>query len=216
MTTHFNELKAFAAATEGFENARMEFDKHTLQPLYKLTIGEAGESYALQIAEKLGIGRTVIERARELVTEQQSRRGSYDPWKGAVRRKRSAGTGEAGEAEGAERADRVGPQNSPAEEAEQAKREYEIGDAVYVSSLGRTGIVYAKKDSRGMVGVMIQKQKITVNHKRLKPYLSKEELYPEDYDLDIIFESKENRKKRKLMAKRHVEGLSITLPEEEK
>ncbi len=35
------------------------------------------------------------------------------------------------------------------------------------------------------------------------------DLYPENYDLDIVFESKENRKKRKLMSKRHVEGLII-------
>lgn len=62
---------------------------------------------------------------------------------------------------------------------------------------------------------MIQKQKLSINHKRLKPYLSKEELYPEDYDFDIIFESKETRKKRKLMRKKHVEGLSIIHPGEE-
>ncbi|MNL71435.1 hypothetical protein D3C87_1965840 [compost metagenome] len=68
----------------------------------------------------------------------------------------------------------------------------------------------------GMVGVMIQKQKMKFNHKRLKPYLSKEELYPDEYDFDIIFESKETRKKRKLMRKRHVEGLSIIHEEEEK
>ncbi|WP_238654515.1 endonuclease MutS2 [Paenibacillus piscarius] len=215
VTTHFNELKAFAAATGGFENARMEFDKHTLQPLYKLTIGEAGESYALQIAEKLGIVRPVIERARELVAQQQGHKGSYDPWKSAARRESrpEAGAAEAREVGGA---DKSLPPNSQAEIAEKSRREYEVGDAVYVSPLGRTGIVYAKKDSRGMVGVMVQKQKLTVNHKRLKPYLSKDELYPEDYDLDIVFESKENRKKRKLMGKRHVEGLSITLAEEEK
>ncbi|WP_255596513.1 hypothetical protein [Paenibacillus sp. S150] len=52
VTTHFNELKVFAASTSGFQNARMEFDKDTLQPLYRLTIGEAGESYALQIASE--------------------------------------------------------------------------------------------------------------------------------------------------------------------
>lgn len=216
VTTHFNELKAFAAATEGFENARMEFDKHTLQPLYKLTIGEAGESYALQIAEKLGIASPVIERARELVTEQQSRKGSYDPWRGAAIRQRKAGTANAATAGEIDTAKQVEPQDHPAAEAEKARREYEVGDAVYVSTLRRTGIVYAKQDSRGMVGVMVQRHKLTVNHKRLKPYLSKEELYPEDYDLDIVFESKENRKKRKLMGKRHVEGLSITLAEEEK
>lgn len=75
VTTHFNELKSFAAAAPGFENARMEFDKHTLQPLYKLTIGEAGESYALQIAEKLGIPPEVIRRSHELAGQQRRPEG---------------------------------------------------------------------------------------------------------------------------------------------
>ncbi|MNC54292.1 hypothetical protein D3C75_1037680 [compost metagenome] len=56
---------------------------------------------------------------------------------------------------------------------------------------------------------MIQGQRVKINRKRLKPYIKKEELYPEDYDMDIVFDSKENRKKRKLMGKRHVEGLTI-------
>ncbi|WP_341346340.1 DNA mismatch repair protein MutS [Paenibacillus sp. FSL H3-0469] len=215
VTTHFNELKAFAAATAGFENARMEFDKNTLQPLYKLTIGEAGESYALQIAEKLGILHSVIGRAKELVTEQQGHRGGDSPWKDAVR---AAQRAKAAEAEITAIADGTadGEQgDSPSQQANAPAPEFAVGDAVYVSSLGRTGIVYEKKDSRGRVGVMIQKQKLSINHKRLKPYLSKEELYPEDYDFDIIFESKETRKKRKLMRKKHVEGLSIIHPGEE-
>lgn len=54
-----------------------------------------------------------------------------------------------------------------------------------------------------------------INHKRLKPYLSKAELYPDDYDFDIIFESKDTRKKRKLMRKRHVEGVTIIHTDEE-
>ncbi|MEK3790343.1 DNA mismatch repair protein MutS [Paenibacillus sp. FSL R7-0204] len=215
VTTHFNELKAFAAATAGFENARMEFDKNTLQPLYKLTIGEAGESYALQIAEKLGILHSVIERAKQLVTEQQGHRGGQSPWKDAVR---AAQRAKAAEADIMARADRTADADQgdgASQEAHIPVPEFAIGDAVYVSSLGRTGIVYEKKDSRGRVGVMIQKQKLSINHKRLKPYLSKEELYPEDYDFDIIFESKETRKKRKLMRKKHVEGLSIIHPGEE-
>lgn len=218
VTTHFNELKAFAAATSGFENARMEFDKNTLQPLYQLTIGEAGESYALQIAEKLGIVHSIIERAKQLVTEQQGHRGGHSPWKDAIRAAQRAKAAEAGIPP---RADRTATgEHGNGKDAEQEenvrKPEFEVGDAVYVSSLGRRGIVYERKDSRGRVGVMIQQQKLSINHKRLKPYLSKEELYPEDYDFDIIFESKETRKKRKLMRKKHVEGLSIIHPGEEK
>ncbi|QUL55020.1 DNA mismatch repair protein MutS [Paenibacillus tritici] len=216
VTTHFNELKAFAAATSGFENARMEFDKNTLQPLYRLTIGEAGESYALQIAAKLGIVPSVIERARELVTVQQGHRGSHSPWKDTLQEAQRGKAAEARASAGAD--DMAGGEEGAAavQEPTALKPEFEVGDAVYVSSLGRTGIVYEKKDSLGRVGVMIQKQKMIINHKRLKPYLSKEELYPEDYDFDIIFESKETRKKRKLMRKKHVEGLSIIHPGEEK
>ncbi|WP_051217161.1 endonuclease MutS2 [Paenibacillus assamensis] len=67
ITTHFNELKTFASQTEGFENARMEFDAETLHPLYKLTIGEAGSSYALAIAKRLGIEEHLIERSEQLI-----------------------------------------------------------------------------------------------------------------------------------------------------
>jgi DNA mismatch repair protein MutS2 len=220
VTTHFNELKVFAAATPGFQNARMEFNKETLQPLYRLTIGEAGESYALQIAEQLGINKPVIERAKQLVAEQQEHRGSQRPWNSPYRQEQSSRAADAEKRNAASQSGNPDQNRDDAADAGHsvpaAKPDFEVGDAVYVTTLGRTGIVYMKKDSRGMVGVMIQKQKITVNHKRLKPYLSKEELYPEDYDFDIIFESKDTRKKRKLMQKKHVEGLSIIHPEEEK
>ncbi|AIQ55512.1 endonuclease MutS2 [Paenibacillus sp. FSL R7-0331] len=214
VTTHFNELKSFAAAAPGFENARMEFDKHTLQPLYKLTIGEAGESYALQIAEKLGIPPEVIRRSHELAGQQRrpegmiSFRGKEKAIKAHNRHKHSLDSEEE-----SVQGDQL--QDASAKDSKGLGSSFEIGDAVYISSINRTGIVYARQDSMGIVGVMVQKEKLRINHKRLKPYLSKEELYPEDYDFDIIFESKENRKKRKLMRKKHVEGLSIIHPEEE-
>ncbi|MNP85299.1 hypothetical protein D3C76_1849720 [compost metagenome] len=62
---------------------------------------------------------------------------------------------------------------------------------------------------------MIQKRKVKVNKKRLKPHIKKQELYPDDYDMDIVFDSKENRKHRKLMGKRHVDGLEIVLRKNE-
>ncbi|WP_151733357.1 endonuclease MutS2 [Paenibacillus tengchongensis] len=221
VTTHFNELKAFAAATAGFENARMEFDKNSLQPLYKLTIGEAGESYALQIAGRLGIPEAVIKRSGELIAGQRVDGGAGGAWQGTAqaparylddRKEPGVNLPDNSQADKADVKDTTGSGSAAAKAAAPA---FEIGDAVYVTSLGKSGIVYAKRDSMGMVGVMVQKHKLRINHKRLKPYLSKDELYPDDYDFDIIFESKENRKKRKLMSKRHVEGLTIIKDEDD-
>ncbi|WP_163882900.1 endonuclease MutS2 [Paenibacillus favisporus] len=218
VTTHFNELKTFAARTPGFQNARMEFDVETLEPLYRLTIGEAGQSYAIQIATKLGMTAGIIERSQEILQRQkplpalQPDAAEEHPivHTESEQMEESAQSSdplEANEGDGA------GSRDQADEDQEQASaapvRKLEVGDAVYVSSYGRTGIVYEPEDAMGMVGVMIQKEKIRINQKRLKLFIEKSELYPEDYDFDIIFESKENRKKSKLMNRKHVEGLSI-------
>lgn len=65
-TTHFNEIKEYARLAPGFRNARMAFDEDSLQPLYRLDMGEAGDSYAFVIARKFGIGETIIGRAKEI------------------------------------------------------------------------------------------------------------------------------------------------------
>ncbi|MFB9752219.1 DNA mismatch repair protein MutS [Paenibacillus hodogayensis] len=404
-TTHFNEIKHFAASTKGFENARMEFDADTLQPLYRLRIGEAGESYALLIAKKFGIPDTLIVRSRQLgaaasaertgspassshaqalaaarggdlasgsgaalvegtaarliennkeagsggferlaalqtdgveldsadaedgaasagerdredaqsgmtsagdletdrmvgdrtetirgafaneprqesdnhggavdvrgvaagVPRQGSddsdgrgdaqgvaageRRQESDNHGGAVdvrgvaagerrqesdnhggtvdargvaageRRQESDNHGGTVDARGtaAGKQDRV--KNGRAESArgastgdteeESGRKRFEVGDSVRIAYLGTTGIVCELEDSRGMVGVLIHKQKCKINKKRLSLYIPKKELYPDDYDMDIVLETKQNRKLKKLMSRKHVEGAEI-------
>lgn len=64
--------------------------------------------------------------------------------------------------------------------------------------------------------VQIQKEKVRINRKRLSLYIERSKLYPEgDYDMDIVFESKDTRKKRKQMSKHHIEGLTIEYNENE-
>lgn len=218
VTTHFNELKTFAARTPGFQNARMEFDVETLEPLYRLTIGEAGQSYAIQIATKLGMTAGIIERSQEILQRQkplpalQPDAAEEHPIV-QTESEQMEETAQSSDPLEATEGDGAGNRDQADEDQEQASaapvRKLEVGDAVYVSSYGRTGIVYEPEDAMGMVGVMIQKEKIRINQKRLKLFIEKSELYPEDYDFDIIFESKENRKKSKLMDRKHVEGLSI-------
>ncbi len=63
VTTHYAALKEFAFATKGIENACMEFDSNTLQPLYAMRIGLPGSSNALAISRRLGLKESILEDA---------------------------------------------------------------------------------------------------------------------------------------------------------
>ena len=69
VTTHYLNLKVMANKTPGIMNGAMAFDEKTLMPLYKLIVGKPGSSYTFSIAERIGLDKRLISRARSLVDE---------------------------------------------------------------------------------------------------------------------------------------------------
>jgi len=76
VTTHQSELKNYAYQHERVENASVEFDPINLRPTYELTIGMPGQSNAFSIAKRLGMDRAMVDRARELVPQNEMEVGN--------------------------------------------------------------------------------------------------------------------------------------------
>lgn len=210
-TTHYSELKDFAKNTSGFRNGSMEFNLNTLKPLYKLNIGKPGESNAFLIALRLGMNKKIIERAHEITYKEKK---SYEDVKSNITEK----TNEAVKNQDiiysyVERVEtsKESIRAKKRVEKRNIKSSFNIGDCVYISTIKRTGIICEAENAKGDYAVLVMKKRIVVNKKRLSLYVESKDLYPENYDYDIIFETKENRKKRKLMNRKYVEGLQIEI-----
>lgn len=70
VATHYSDLKVYAHATPGVENASVEFDLETLAPTFKLSIGLPGQSNALAIAARLGLAKKIVSQASRLLTPE--------------------------------------------------------------------------------------------------------------------------------------------------
>lgn len=198
VTTHYPEVKEYGEKESGIINARMAFDRNDLKPLYKLEIGKSGESCALYIAKRLGMPDFMIEFAAQQTYKEGSREiiedlHLNDTGKNYI-------------------------QQNPVPSIERKKESnnlqnniypYQRGDSVEILPDGRIGIVVKTPNEQGNLIVMVQKEKIEMNHKRLKLKVAATQLYPEDYDFSIIFDSVEVRKGRHQMNKRHQEGLIL-------
>ncbi len=73
VTTHYLNLKVMAGKTAGIINGAMGFDEKNLRPLYKLIVGKPGSSYTFSIAERIGLDKSLIKRAKDLVDQDQFR-----------------------------------------------------------------------------------------------------------------------------------------------
>ena len=70
ITTHYQNLKQFAEDNDGIINGAMLYDRHIMQPLFKLSIGNPGSSFAIEIARKIGLPEDVISEASDIVGQE--------------------------------------------------------------------------------------------------------------------------------------------------
>ena len=70
ITTHYGNLKHLAERTPGIINGAMLYDRGQLKPLFQLSIGQAGSSFAVEIARQIGLPEAIIQRATEIVGEE--------------------------------------------------------------------------------------------------------------------------------------------------
>lgn len=77
VTTHYQILKQFAEGTSGLINGSMLYDRHLMQPMFKLSIGNPGSSFAVEIARKIGLPTEIISAAEEIVGKEYVNLDNY-------------------------------------------------------------------------------------------------------------------------------------------
>lgn len=208
VTTHYPEVKEYAAKAEGIINARMTFDKETLRPTYQMVIGEAGESCAFYIADRLGMPAEMLNVAIEAAYGKEA----VENYAFAENRRDTAGKANSSKHTGQKPAlqsknhvkiSKMKSQKPTTELTEKFKR----GDSVMVYPDKKIGIVCEPVNEKGVLRVQLPDKKIYINHKRVKLHVAASELYPEDYDFSIIFETVENRKKRHDMERKYTQEI---------
>ncbi|EUJ28511.1 putative MutS family protein [Listeria floridensis FSL S10-1187] len=136
-STHYAEIKRYGATHPDFMNARMAFDSVTLEPKYKLIIGESGESNALYIARKMKLNPKVIRQAETYITTKD-----YHFEKINFHRKTE-------------------------QIEEKPALELEKGDRVQLLETGEVGLVYTAKDHFAVIDVDGKKQEVQVKRLKL-------------------------------------------------
>ena len=191
VTTHYPEVKDYADKTQDIINARMTFDKETLRPTYQMVIGEAGESCAFYIADRLGMPDEMLKTAVR-AAYGESAVGNYHFCK-EENTLRKQGT------------HRITKMKKPVPETDIGTK-FRLGDSVMVFPDKKIGIVCEPVNEKGVLRVQLPDKKIRINHKRVRLQVAAEQLYPADYDFSIIFETVENRKLRHDMERKYTEA----------
>lgn len=208
-STHYGEIKSFGENHPGFVNGAMGFDIETLKPLYKLTVGKSGESNGILIAKRLGMPDLIVNRALAIAgAETEAFNRQVVAYEAAIEEKRTAEeTKEPVLAVTEDRPSLISPDQ--AKEKERTKEAFLVGDMVKVPYLNLMGRVTEKANHKGELEIEVKGKRLKVDQRRVALYIAKDELYPENYDMEVVLKSKDYRKKSKLINKGKGKGLVI-------
>lgn len=167
-TTHYGEVKRFAQEHEDFVPAAMAFDQETLSPLYRLIVGQVGESQALWIAQKMNLTANVIEKAQSYINKA--------PFETTRQTFKLA--------------------QKPLNTSNETLVLYAKGDRVELTECKKVGLVF-QDDEQENVQIYVDGEIKEVLRRRIRLLAGREVLYPQDYDLEQLFSDFHERKQEK-------------------
>ncbi len=203
VTTHYPQVKEYADKEQDIVNARMTFDKETLSPTYQMVIGEAGESCAFYIADRLGMPGHMLQTAIRAAYGKKALSGSRFQYE-AVSSDRKKGMENQPHHASDQAAHKIIKQKNIKKTGNLSEK-FKRGDSVMVYPDHKIGIVCEPVNEKGVLRIQLSDKKIWINHKRVKLHVAADRLYPEDYDFSIIFESASDRKIRHDMGRKYTD-----------
>lgn len=188
VSTHYSKIKEYSEVHSGFMNASMDFDKKTLQPLYKLLIGVAGESNALWISKELGLSDKIIDRVKNINATHEivaaRKINKFAKKKNRVEEIKSAESGD-----------------------DPNRVIYQKGDRIIINETGDHSLIFEHNLDDHEVTIFRDGKYSKVSEKRVTLDRRRELLYPDGYDLDQLFISFAERKLEKDMKKGRFKNL---------
>ncbi|MHC4563870.1 MAG: endonuclease MutS2 [Planctomycetota bacterium] len=179
VTTHLSVLKAYAFNHDRVDNASVDFDTQTLSPTFHLRIGTPGESHAITVADRLGLGGRVVGAARKHLSSQGKQFTKAIRATGDARKKAEAARADAHTAQLAAQV-QAEDYDKKLGELQQVRGDFEAwlahlpklqaGDEVFVHSLGKAAT---------LVRLELHKQKAVVDSGSVQVEVPIGELMPE-------------------------------------
>ncbi len=213
-STHYPEIKHYALVAPGFKNGCMAFDRDNLKPLYRLIIGQPGESNALWIAAKLGMPQAVLKKAEQQLENYHYEKTFVNNYRLSPESKRVELNPLPAESEVRPEQDferQIAPQQTIVKD----QLNFKAGDLVKIPFLKEQGVVCSPPDSKGKIRVLVKGKKMELSAKRVQLHIPAEQLYPANYDLNTVLLSKEERRQKHLLERKHSPGVSRVVSEDE-